>query len=153
MKNEIEKDGERPIDAVLRIFHGYMEPAIKREFPSLEFREKTDRFQFGACIGFIAGLYYGGQKEMAEKMVATFMQSFRFAKSEEHILMVWDVGCNMSFSFILYRKMKAGELHDYAEMIGKERCYECMNGGIIFHGLQETFSVSLCGGMGWSMHT
>ena len=142
MNNEEEEKEERPIDAILRIFHGYMEPSIKREFPNLEFRDDGSRHQFGSCIGFMAGMYYGGQKEAAEKLAYTFFRSFAFAKKDSHLLEIWDDGCNLSFAFVLYMTTgKEGGKHSL------------FHGGIIFHGLQEVFSVSLCGGMGWSMHT
>lgn len=155
MKNEKEKDGERPIDAVLRIFHGYMEPSIKQEFPNLAFREERDMCRFGSCIGFIAGLYYSGQRVMAEQMTTTFMRSFDFARKEDYLLEVGDDGSNLSFSFSLYRKMEEGEMHNRATTIGGRNCRyaPCFYGGIIFHGLQEVFSVSITGESGWSMHT
>ena len=77
-------------------------------------------------------------------------------------LIVSDDGSFLSFSFLLVHLIPTSEsgnlgwtteLPGYSEYSKKYKYAKSFNGGIIFHGLGQNFSVQIGGGVGWSMHT
>ena len=144
---------------------------IKDIFPGTIFtRSGLARMQ--SCIGFILGVAVAGKRDMAEELSKTLLNSFRIGMSNEKTeingrkvrnnwLKVYDDGSFLSFRFSYYGLMSDQNLKldqsihfgDSEYSYDKYQYLAVFHGGIIFHGLDQTFSVTIDGGKGWQMHT
>lgn len=134
--------------------------------------------RMNSCIGFLFGLFYTGNKDMAENLAETLLRSFHFGMNDqkaeivavkyewerphEQKLIVQDDGTPFGFSFLLLSIASPDtpeEVNTWLCPAGKFesdkqwKYVKCFNGGILFHGLGEVYAVQLNNHAGWSMHT
>lgn len=163
--NNMDKEptnAERIVEGVT----GYVSEFIRNTWPDLRFRNPRGRLE--SCLGFVAGIYLAGNKDLAEQLADSLFRSLQMAEGSERIksqktgvshpkqiVSIGDDGYFMSMLFCLYYLNESGEYdfpwHD--GMDTTEKYSRAYNGGIIFHGCGENFTVTPNNSIGWSVHT
>lgn len=140
----------------------YINSRFKSMYPSI-LTELDGIARFGSCIGFLHGLYYGGKEEMADALADKLNRCFSFLNQHTIINVdnkyindtyckIWDDGSPLSFGFLKY-VYKKDPISYGAITIDGHSYVPWINGGVIFHGLREVFSVQVDNSLGWSVHT
>ena len=139
--------------------------------------------RMASCLGFLIGMAASGKIDDAEKLAESLFRSFSFGMKAttvepnwserpgmtgpEHTwphsqkLCVGDDRTTFGFSFCLHGLVDQSsqdphcfELPGNSYEHGKKYKYgRVFNGGILFHGLEQVYAVSISGGSGWQMHT
>jgi hypothetical protein len=164
------------IENLDRLFAGYSHCAFKDLFPNTILDERAS-FKMGCCIGFLYGLKLSGKTEEFEHYANNFISVFdhpyinpkemtdsdRGYPTKEGLMptpamvcTLHDDGSALSFAFCIYGYNKDQSFKDQQTIEHgwwRDRYNFRMNGGIIFHGIQQQFSVTLDNKPGWQIHT
>ena len=160
------------LEWIIKCFSGHTEGVFQERFKSIIIPERTG-VKIGCCLGFIVGLRQSNE-ELAEYFADNFIRVFEhpyIGKPNiiEHdgrqipssICRLYDDGSALSFSFITYRHITEDEINSIpnaksiVEYFGykRDKYIMSLNGGIIFHGMQKQFSVTLDNTIRWQIHT
>lgn len=160
---------------ILEWFGGYTNNCVLAYFPQLILKE-SGLHKIGNCIGFIAGLYFSGKHEEAEYFADNFIRVFShpwIGKGSQDVEIptgfqynpirkisynkceLIDDGTALSFSFLTFRHSPEDEDISGKRVmaVNNDNYVSQLNGGIIFHGMQKQFSVTLDNNPGWQIHT
>jgi hypothetical protein len=161
------------IEDLDNLFSRYSYSEFNGLFPNTILDERAS-FKMGCCIGFIYGLKLAGNLLDYEHYVDNFIRVFnhpyinptettdsdRTYPTKEGLMptpasvcVLSDDGSALSFAFGLYTYTKQKGERTIEHGLWKDRYQFCMNGGIIFHGLQEQFSITFNNNPGWQIHT
>ena len=146
-------------------------------FPNTKLNDAAS-FKMGCCVGFIYGLKLGGNTEAYEYFANNFIRVFthpwltptdlidsdrfvfgyenkpsneRYQKISRYITELYDDGTPLSFSFAVY--IHNGERNRKTFGFNNDPYGIMMSGGVIFHGIGQTYSVTLDNKPGWQIHT
>lgn len=116
------------------------------------------------CCGFIAGTYYSGNIDLADKLARNLTDQFKWrGQGEGRFAKIGSDYCHMSFSFLQFYEVTESE---YASVTENRRCKTgyyprekfyamTFNGGIIFHGARHLHKLDTVDpdAKWWSTHT
>lgn len=164
------------IEDLDKLFSSYSHGEFAGLFPNtiLDLRASM---KMGCCIGFIYGLKLAGKQEEFEYYANNFINVFNhpyinpkevtdsdrtyhykeeLMPTAKNVCVLHDDGTALSFGFGIY-----SYIQNVGENVGNvirhgiwnDNYIFRMNGGIIFHGIQQQFSVTLDNKPGWQIHT
>lgn len=155
------------LEKIKDIFAGYSDDKFKKEFPVIVLNEYS-RMKIGSCLGFIVGISLEN-KERAEYFANNFIRVFSHPyicntkkvkinnrEVYESVCCLHDDGTALSFRFSTYQHLTDEERIKTGARIKSVEGIPYLfrlAGGIIFHGLQQQFSVTLDSSLGWQIHT
>lgn len=159
------------LEWIIKCFSGHTEGVFQERFKSIIIPERTG-VKIGCCLGFIVGLRQSNE-ELAEYFADNFIRVFEhpyIGKPNiiEHegrqipssICSLYDDGSALSFGFVTHRHITNEEfnpdlVYSNIQNFGYrgDKYIMSLNGGIIFHGMQKQFSVTLDNTIRWQIHT
>jgi hypothetical protein len=161
------------IEDLDKLFSSYSHGAFADLFPNtiLDLRASM---KMGCCIGFIYGLKLAGKQEEFEYYANNFINVFNhpyinpkemtdsdrgyptregLMPTPASVCSLYDDGTALSFGFCVYSYTTSDEGHVIKHGLWNDYYKYSFNGGIIFHGIQQQFSVTLDNKPGWQIHT
>lgn len=161
------------IEDLDNLFSRYSYSEFNRLFPNTILDERAS-MKIGCCIGFIYGLKLAGKQEEFEYYANNFISVFNhpyinpkevtdsdrtyhykeeLMPTAKNVCVLHDDGTALSFGFCVYSYTTSDEGHVIKHGLWNDLYKFAFNGGIIFHGIQQQFSVTLDNKPGWQIHT